>query len=129
MTTDGPTPAPSSVKRRQSGSDGRPVSIANVHNSSRSSWVSAAHVRAYDSAFSSALTGLSLHEGPRSNLAFVEPRPCLVFDGDDRWPGYVLAWVHDLNGWHAVVRYAKASPEGWPMTDEHSVPASVLEPR
>lgn len=56
------------------------------------------------------------------------PTSCVVVDGDDRWPGRVLAWVRDDRGWHAVVRYTKTSPEGWPMGYEHAVPAALLEP-
>jgi hypothetical protein len=59
----------------------------------------------------------------------VTPTPCIVLDGDERWPGRVLAWVHDANGWHGVVRYTKRWPEGWPMTYEHAVPAALLEPQ
>lgn len=56
-------------------------------------------------------------------------RPCYVLDDGERLPGYVLAWVRDVNGWHAVVRYSRISTEGWPVNYEHAVQASQLEPR
>lgn len=60
----------------------------------------------------------------------MEPSPCYVLDGDDRWPGTVLAWRRDaVAGWVAVVRYTKVWPQGWPMGYEHAVPAARLEVR
>jgi hypothetical protein len=57
------------------------------------------------------------------------PTSCFVLEGDHCWPGVVLAWVRDGNGWHGVVRYSRTTPEGWPTNYEHAVAAALLEPR
>jgi hypothetical protein len=63
------------------------------------------------------------------NVVVMDPTPCYVLDGENRWPGRVLAWVRDADGWHGVVRYARTSPEGWTLGYEHAVPAASLTPR
>ena len=58
----------------------------------------------------------------------MDPRPCVVVDGDDRWSGTVLHWYRTDQGWTAVVRFTKWTPDGWPMQYEHPLPADCLEP-
>lgn len=60
----------------------------------------------------------------------MQPAPCLVIDGEQRWKGNVLAWRRDdASGWIGLVRFTVWTPEGWPMTYEHTVPAERLEHR
>lgn len=59
----------------------------------------------------------------------VDSRPCYVLDGTERYPGMVLAWIKDPNGWHAVVRYSRMMEGGWLGQYEHAVPADHLVPR
>jgi len=57
----------------------------------------------------------------------MEPRPCVVLDGDDRWPGTVLAWQKSPTGWRGWCAFSRTMPEGYPLTFEHWLPADVLE--
>ncbi len=54
--------------------------------------------------------------------------PCLVLDGDDRWPGTVLDWHRSPEGWRGLVRFSRRMPEGHSLTFEHWLPAGELEP-
>jgi hypothetical protein len=58
----------------------------------------------------------------------MERKPCTVVEGDDRWPGTVLAWQKSPSGWRALVRFARVMPEGYPLNFEHWLSADVLEP-
>jgi len=58
----------------------------------------------------------------------VDPRPCVVIEGDDRWPGTVLAWQRAPTGWRGLVRFSRVMPEGYPLTFEHWRDAGDLEP-
>ena len=58
----------------------------------------------------------------------VEPRSCVVVEGDDRWPGSVLAWQKSPTGWRGLVRFSRTMPEGYPLTFEHWLDAGELEP-
>jgi len=69
--------------------------------------------------------------GPPAKAATVdpvEPRSCVVVEGDDRWPGTVLAWQKSPTGWRGLVRFSRVMPEGYPLTFEHWLPADTLEP-
>jgi len=55
-------------------------------------------------------------------------RPCVVVDGVERWPGTVLAWGRSDGSWRGVVRFSRMTPEGWPLTREHGLDATGLEP-
>ena len=59
----------------------------------------------------------------------VDPRPCTVVEGADRWPGAVLAWRKVDDGWRGLVRFARTTTEGYPLTFEHWLPSTALEPR
>ena len=59
----------------------------------------------------------------------VEPAPCTVLEGADRWPGTVLAWRRSEDGWRALVRFARTTTEGYPLNYEHWWPSSALEAR
>jgi hypothetical protein len=58
----------------------------------------------------------------------MDRRPCVVIEGDDRWPGVVLDWHHGETGWRGLVRFSRVMPEGYGLTFEHWLPADVLEP-
>ncbi len=56
-------------------------------------------------------------------------RACYVVDGDDRWPGTVLAWWRTPAGWRGLVRYRAPHPSGHVLNFERALPAAVIEPR
>jgi len=58
----------------------------------------------------------------------MEPRSCVVVEGDDRWPGTVLAWQKSPTGWRGMVRFSRTMPEGYPLTFEHWLDVADLEP-
>lgn len=59
----------------------------------------------------------------------MEPSPCYVIDGEQRWRGLVLAWRQDeAGGWVGVVRFTTWGELG-PMQYEHAMPAERLLPR
>lgn len=59
----------------------------------------------------------------------VEPQPCYVIEGEERWRGTVLAWrKDDAGGWVGVVRFMTRGDLG-PMQYEHALPAERLLPR
>lgn len=59
----------------------------------------------------------------------MDPQPCYVIDGDQRWRGTVLAWRRDdAGGWVGVARFMTRTELG-PMQYEHALPAERLLPR
>jgi hypothetical protein len=58
----------------------------------------------------------------------MDRKPCTVVQGDDRWPGTVLAWQWSPSGWRALVRFARQMPEGYPLNFEYWLDAVDLEP-
>jgi hypothetical protein len=59
----------------------------------------------------------------------MDPRPCYVLEGGQRYPGHVLGWYQEAGDWRAVVRYARPSPEGHVLNYERVLPASAVESR
>lgn len=58
----------------------------------------------------------------------MEPSPCCVLDGNQRWKGSVLAWRRDdAGGWIGLVRFTVWTPEGWRST--RCWPRAVRSPR
>jgi hypothetical protein len=58
----------------------------------------------------------------------VDYRPCVVVEGEDRWPGTVLAWRRSEGAWLGLVRFSRMMPEGYSLTFEHWRDAADLEP-
>ena len=58
----------------------------------------------------------------------MEPTSCFVVEGDDRWPGTVLARQTSPPGWRGLVPFSRAMPEGYPLTFEHWLDSGNLEP-
>jgi len=49
-------------------------------------------------------------------------------DGEERWPGQVLARQRSAGGWLGLVRFSRMTADGWPLTYEHWLDAADLEP-
>lgn len=54
--------------------------------------------------------------------------PCVVLEGDDRWPGRVFAWQRSDLGWRALVRVTRSGETGRSSTTEQWLALSSLEP-
>jgi hypothetical protein len=59
----------------------------------------------------------------------VDSRSCVVVEGDERWPGTVLAWQRSETGWRGLVRFSRVGREGYSLVYEHWLSADVLEPQ
>lgn len=56
-------------------------------------------------------------------------RACYVTDEAGTWPGTVLSWIKQPDGWHAVVRYRRPDESGYSLQYERWASAATLAPR